>query len=176
MLSTLESKKQEVAQLKENFKNIKSAVITDYRGLNVTELTELRARLREAGVEYKVTKNTLLKIAAKEAGIEGLDEFFKGPTAVAYGLEDAVAPAQIISKFAKDHDNLEIKAGILDGEVIGLDEIKALADLPPREILLTQLAGVFQAPIVGLVNVLQGPIRKMGYALEEIRKVKEQQA
>ena len=91
-------------------------------------------------------------------------------------MEDAVAPAQVLAKFIKDYKKLEIKGGILEGKVIGLDEVKALADLPPREILLGQVASVFQAPIAGLVNVLQGPIRKLGYALEEVRKLKEQEA
>jgi large subunit ribosomal protein L10 len=175
-LGSLETKKQVVAEITKKFTDAKSVVITDYRGLNVAEVTELRSKLREAGVDYKVVKNTLLKIAAKEAGIEGAEEYFQGPTAVAFGLEDAVAPAQILSKFAKDHKNLEIKAGILEGNVIGLDQVKALADLPSREILLGQVASVFQAPIAGLVNVLQGPIRKLGYALEEVRKLKEAQA
>ena len=139
-------------------------------------MTELRSRLRAQGVEYRVIKNTLLKIAAKDAGIEGAEEYFQGPTAVAYGLEDAVAPAQVLSKFIKEYKKMEIKGGILEGKVIGFDEVKALADLPPREILLGQVASVFQAPIAGLVNVLQGPIRKLGYALEEVRKLKEQEA
>lgn len=175
-MGSLETKKQVVAEMKEKFVNAKSVVITDYRGLDVAEVTELRKRLREAGVEYKVVKNTLLKIAAQEAGIEGVDDFFKGPTAVAFGVEDAVTPAQVIYKFAKDHDDLEIKAGVLEGQLIGFDQVKALADLPSREVLLGQVASAFQAPIAGLVNVLQGPIRKLGYALEEVRKLKEAQA
>ncbi|SMB84290.1 LSU ribosomal protein L10P [Desulfonispora thiosulfatigenes DSM 11270] len=175
-MSNLNKKKQEVAILREKFEGAKSAVITDYCGLNVAEVTELRANLRNAGVEFKVVKNTLLTIAANEAGIEGTEEYFKGPTAIAYGVTDAVAPAQIISKFAKDHKNLEVKAGILEGKVISQAQVDALANLPSREVLLTQFAGLLQAPIVGLVNVLQGPIRKMGYALEEVRKAKELEA
>lgn len=175
-MGSLEIKKQVVAEVTEKFNDAKSVVITDYRGLTVAEVTELRNRLREAGVEYKVIKNTLLKIAAKDAGIEGADEYFQGPTAVAFGVNDAVAPAQVLAKFVKDYKKLEIKGGVLDGKAIGLDEVKALADLPPREVLLGQVASVFQAPIVGLVNVLQGPIRKLGYALEEVRKLKETEA
>jgi large subunit ribosomal protein L10 len=175
-LGNLETKKQVVAEVTEKFSNAKSVIITDYRGLTVAEVTELRSRLRAQGVEYRVIKNTLLKIAAKDAGIEGAEEYFQGPTAVAYGLEDAVAPAQVLSKFIKEYKKMEIKGGILEGKVIGFDEVKALADLPPREILLGQVASVFQAPIAGLVNVLQGPIRKLGYALEEVRKLKEQEA
>lgn len=175
-MGNLETKKQVVAEVTEKFSNAKSVIITDYRGLTVAEVTELRSRLRAQGVEYRVIKNTLLKIAAKDAGIEGAEEYFQGPTAVAYGLEDAVAPAQVLSKFIKEYKKMEIKGGILEGKVIGFDEVNALADLPPREILLGQVASVFQAPIAGLVNVLQGPIRKLGYALEEVRKLKEQEA
>ncbi|MFZ5942519.1 MAG: 50S ribosomal protein L10 [Bacillota bacterium] len=175
-MGSLESKKQLVAEMTERFNGAKSVIITDYRGLNVAEVTELRSKLREAGVDYRVVKNTLLKIAANNAGISGTEEYFQGPTAVAFGLEDAVSPAQVLSKFAKDHKNLEIKGGILEGKMIGVNQVKALADLPSREVLLGQVASAFQAPIVGLVNVLQGPIRKLGYALEEVRKLKEAEA
>lgn len=175
-MGSLETKKQVVAEVTDKLSGAKSVIITDYRGLTVGEVTELRSRLRAQGVEFKVIKNTLLKIAAKDAGVEGVDEYFQGPTAVAFGVEDAVAPAQVLSKFVKDYKKLEIKGGILEGKAIGFEEVKALADLPPREILLGQVASVFQAPIAGLVNVLQGPIRKLGYALEEVRKLKEQEA
>lgn len=175
-MGSLETKKQVVAEMVEKFNDSKSVIVTDYRGLNVTEVTELRKKLREAGVDYRVVKNTLLKIAAKEAGIDGTEDYFQGPTAVAFGLSDAVSPAQVLAKFAKDHKNLEIKGGILEGQLIGFEEVKALAELPPREVLLAKVASCFQAPIAGLVNVLQGPIRKLGYALEEVRKVKEAEA
>lgn len=175
-MSNLNKKKEEVAILKEKFESAKSAVITDYCGLNVAEVTELRAKLREAGIEYKVIKNTLLTLAANEAGIKDAEEVFKGPTAIAYGVDDQVAPAKIIAEFAKDHKKLEVKAGILEGRIISSAQVDALANLPSREVLLTQLAGLFQGPMTGLVNVLQGPIRKMGYALEEVRKAKELEA
>lgn len=175
-MGSLETKKQIVAEMVEKFNGSKSVIVTDYRGLNVAEVTELRKQLREAGVDYRVVKNTLLKIAAKEAGIEGTEEYFQGPTAVAFGLSDAVSPAQVLSKFAKEHKNLEIKGGILEGQLINMDGVKALADLPPREVLLAKVASCFQAPMAGLVNVLQGPIRKLGYALEEVRKLKEAEA
>lgn len=176
ILSNLNKKKEEVALLKEKFESAQSAVITDYCGLNVAEMTKLRAKLREAGVEYKVVKNTLLILAADEVGIEGVESVFKGPTAIAYGIEDQVAPAKILSEFAKEYKKLEVKAGILDGKIISKEQVDDLANLPSREVLLTQVAGLLQGPLVGLANVLQGPIRKMGYALEEIRKVKELEA
>jgi large subunit ribosomal protein L10 len=138
-MGSLETKKQIVAEMVEKFNGSKSVIVTDYRGLNVAEVTELRKQLREAGVDYRVVKNTLLKIA-------------------------------------KEHKNLEIKGGILEGQLINMDGVKALADLPPREVLLAKVASCFQAPMAGLVNVLQGPIRKLGYALEEVRKLKEAEA
>ena len=123
-----------------------------------------------------VAKNTFIRIAAKEAGIEGLDAYLEHNTAVAFSAEDPVAPAKILNDFSKDHKALEIKAGILDGKVIALDEVKALAELPSREELLAKLVGSMQAPISGLVNVLQGTIRNFVYTLEAVRQKKEQES
>lgn len=162
-----------VAELTEKIGSAQSVIITDYRGLNVGAVTELRRRLREAGVEYKVSKNTLTRMAAKNAGIEGLDEILTGPTAIAFGVSDAVAPAKILTEFAKEQKALEIKAGVLEGKVIGVQEIKNLADLPSREQLLAMVAGAFQAPIAGLVNVLQGPLRKFVYAVDAVKRQQE---
>lgn len=175
-MGSLENKKVVVSEISEKMKEAKSFIVTDYRGLNVAQVTTLRAELRNAGVEYKVLKNTLMTIAANDLGLEGIQDYFNGPTAVAFGIEDAVAPAQVLAKFAKQYEALEIKAGILEGKLISVDEIKALADLPSREVLLAKLANVMQSPISGMVNVLQGPIRKLGYALAEIQKVKELEA
>ena len=175
-MGSLENKKEVVSEITEKMKNSKSFIVTDYRGLNVAQVTKLRAELRNAGIEYRVLKNTLMTIAADDIGLEGIQDYFKGPTAVAFGVEDAVAPAQILAKFAKQYEALEIKAGILEGKFINAEEIKALADLPSREVLLAKLANVLQSPIAGLANVLQGPIRKFGYALVEVQKLKEQEA
>ena len=122
-----------VAELKDLLSSSKGAVLVDYCGLTVAEDTELRSKMREAGVKYMVAKNTFIRIAAKEAGIEGLDAYLEHNTAVAFSAEDPVAPAKILNDFSKDHKALEIKAGILDGKVIALDEVKALAELPSRE-------------------------------------------
>ena len=174
IMASLENKKVLVSEITEKMKDAKSFIVTDYRGLNVAQVTKLRSELRNAGIEYRVLKNTLMTIAADDAGLEGIQDYFKGPTAVAFGYDDAVAPAQILSKFAKEFDALEIKAGVLEGKAIGYDEIKALAELPSREVLLAKLANVMQSPIAGMANVLQGPIRKLGYALVEIEKQKAQ--
>ncbi|HWJ03077.1 MAG TPA: 50S ribosomal protein L10 [Verrucomicrobiae bacterium] len=173
-MANVEVKSQVVAEVKEKFSQAKGVVLTDYRGLTVAQVTKLRSQLREAGVEYKVIKNTLVKRAAHEIGVTGLDAYLEGPTAVAFGV-DPVAPAKVLTEFAKANKDLEIKAGMVEGKVIGLDGIKALAELPSREVLLAQVLGALQSPLVGMANVLQGPIRKLGYALEEVRKLKEAQ-
>ncbi len=165
-----------VAELKDLLTSSKGVVLVDYCGLTVAEDTELRSKMREAGVKYMVAKNTFIRIAAKEAGIEGLDAYLEHNTAVAFSAEDPVAPAKILNDFSKDHKALEIKAGILDGKVIGLDEVKAVAELPSREELLAKLVGSMQAPISGLVNVLQGTIRNFVYTLEAVRQKKEQES
>ena len=165
-----------VAELKDLLTSSKGVVLVDYCGLTVAENTELRSKMREAGVKYMVAKNTFIRIAAQEAGIEGLDAYLEHNTAVAFSAEDPVAPAKILNDFSKDHKALEIKAGILDGKVIGLDEVKAVAELPSREELLAKLVGSMQAPISGLVNVLQGTIRNFVYTLEAVRQKKEQES
>ena len=147
MSSAIELKKQIVAEIAEKFRASKSTVIVDYRGLNVAEITELRKRLREAGVEFKVYKNTLTRRALAEVGLEGLNDVFTGPNAIAFSNEDVVAPAKILSEFAKDHEALEIKAGVIEGNIATIEEINALAKLPSREGLLSMLLSVLQAPI-----------------------------
>lgn len=171
-MPNIDAKKVVVEEIKGKLQNAKGVVLADYRGLNVAEVTKLRTKLREAGVEYRVLKNTMTRIAAHDLGINGLDPFLEGPTAIAFGT-DPVAPAKVISDFAKTNKNLEIKAGLLEGKVIDFEGVKALADLPPREVLLTQVVTGMQAPLVGMVNVLQGPLRKAVYALDAIRKQKE---
>lgn len=168
-------KQAEVARLKEELSSAKGVVFADYRGITVAQDTVLRKKMREAGVQYRVVKNTMTRIAAKEAGIEGLDQYLEGLTVMAYSLEDAVAPAKLVSEFIKDSKSktYQIKAGIVDGKVINEAGVKALADLPPREVLLAKMLGSMQAPITGLVNVLQGNIRNLVYALEAVRQQKE---
>jgi large subunit ribosomal protein L10 len=169
-------KEQQVQDIKSKFDNSNAAILTDYRGLNVAEATELRKQLREADIEYKVLKNTLTKIAIKDSELDDLNDFLEGPTAVAFSESDPVAPAKILSQFAKEHNNLEIKAGVLEGKVVNIEQVKVLADLPSREELLAQVLRAMQGPVSGLVNVLQGNIRNLVYALEAVRKEKEAQA
>ena len=164
-MATREDKKQMVSELTEQFREAKSVVVVDYRGISVALDTKLRKELRENGVKYLVAKNTLLSIAAKEAGFEGITPAFKGVTAVAFCKEDAIAPARVIGKFSKDNKVLEIKGGILEGEVIDTDKVVALSELPSKEVLLAKVASCFQAPI-----------QQLCYVFEEIRKKKEEEA
>lgn len=143
----LEEKQQIVQDVKESFKDSACTVIADYRGLNVSQVTELRKQLREAGVEFHVIKNTLLRRATAEVDLEGLNEHLTGPTAIAFSKEDAVAPAKILQEFAKKNEHLKIKVGVLEGEIVSSDQIKELADLPSREGLLSMLLSVLQAPV-----------------------------
>lgn len=174
-MPNFDEKQKVVDDIKQKFQGSTGVVLADYRGLTVSQVTNLRVELRQAGVEYRVLKNTMVRRAADEVGIQGLEQYLEGPTAVAFSA-DPVAPAKILSEFSKKNKNLTIKAGVLEGKVIGPEKIKDLANLPSREVLLSQVLAGIQGPLQGMVNVLQGPIRKMGYALEEVRKLKESQA
>ncbi len=169
-----EEKQLVVQELAERLRASKGAVLTDYRGLSVAKVTDLRNKLRDADVEYRVIKNTLLKRAADQAGIEGLDTYLEGPTAMAFSA-DPVAPAKVLADWIKANKMLEIKGGIVEGRVIDSGGVTHLAELPPREVLLAMVVGTLQAPITGLVNVLHGPLRKLVYAVDAIAKQQEAQ-
>lgn len=150
----LEAKKAQVAETVELLKSAQTGVLVDYRGLNVEEDTTLRTKLREANVKYFVIKNTLLRLAAKEVGLEALDEVLHGPTALAVSSEDAVAPAKVLSDFAKENEKLEIKSGFMDGAVMSLDEIKTLAATPNMDTLIAKMMGSLNSPISSLARLL----------------------
>lgn len=153
----LEAKKAQVAETVEILKAAQTGVLVDYRGLNVEEDTELRRKLREANVKYFVIKNTLLRLAAKEVGLDALDaldEALHGPTAIAVSSEDAVAPAKVIADFAKENDKLEIKTGFMDGAVISLDEVNKLAATPNMDTLIAKMMGSLNSPISSLARLL----------------------
>jgi len=153
----------------------KSAVVilTDYKGLDVEAMTELRAKLREAQVEYQVIKNTMLRLASEGTGAEAIKDSFVGPSAIAMSYEDPVAPAKILTAFAKDHDKLEIKIGVLDGRVLDVSAIKALADLPSREQLLATVLSAMNAVPTALVTALNDVPRRMVNVLQAIKDQKE---
>mgnify|MGYP004442178141 FL=1 len=162
-----------IAEIKELISNSKATILVDFCGLTVAQDTKFRVEMRKAGIKYIVVKNTLLRIAAQEAGVEGLEPSLEKNTAIAVAPEDPVAVAKIICDFAKTNKELKVKAGILDGRVISADEVKALAALPPKEVLVAKLLGSMNSPISGFVGVLQGTIRKVVYALDAVRKAKE---
>lgn len=153
--AVLEAKKQQVAAISETIKGALSGVIVDYTGTTVADDTKLRKELREAGVVYQVIKNTLLKLALDNVGMSGLDDVLNGTTALATSAEDYAAAARILDKFASTHKNFKLKGGFVDGEVISLDKVGALAKLPSREMLLTQVACVFQAPMAAFARAIK---------------------
>ena len=147
MSNAIEMKKAVVAEIKEKMVAAKSIVLIDYRGLTVAEVTELRSQCRKAGVEYAVLKNTMVNLAAKEAGIEGLEGFLKGPTAVAFGMEDAVAPAKVLTEFIKKTKKTEVKCGLLDGQILDAAGVEALAAIPSREVLIAKIMGSMMSAV-----------------------------
>lgn len=153
MSKVIEVKKQIVDEITDKLKASKSTIVVDYRGLKVSEVTELRKQLREAGIDFKVYKNSMTRRAAEAAELAELNGALTGPNAIAFSNEDVVAPAKILNDFAKKYEALEIKAGVIEGNIATVEEIKALADLPSREGLLSMLLSVLQAPIRNLALV-----------------------
>ena len=164
MSKVIETKQQVVTEIADKLRASKSTIVVDYRGLTVSEATELRKQLREAGVEFKVYKNSLTRRAAESAEMAELNEFLTGPNAIAFSNEDVVAPAKVLNDFAKDREALEIKAGVIEGKLVTLDEVKAIATLPSREGLLSML-----------LSVLQAPIRNLALATKAVADQKEEQ-
>lgn len=147
-------KEAKVAEIKEKLEKSQAVILASYQGLTVEEDTMLRKNLREAGVEYRVYKNTLVKLAADELGMTGLDEYLEGPVSIAFGYEDVTAPARILNDFAKDHKKLELKAGIVDGEMFDKEKIVQLASIPSKEVLIAKLLGSIKAPLSNLAYLL----------------------
>ena len=169
--SVLEQKKDFVDQLAEKIKSASAGVLVDYEGINVADDTKLRRELRAAGVEYKVIKNTLLNFACAKIGFDSINlgTQLKGTTALAVSPDDPVAAARILNDYAKkSNGKFTIKAGFVDGRVISDSEVGALAELPPREQLIARVLGGLNAPISGLVNVLNGNIRGLVVALNAV--------
>ncbi len=155
MSSNLENKKLVVAEIKGKLEKAQSAVIVDYRGLNVEEATELRKNFREAGVEYKVYKNNLVKLAIKDTQFENLAQDLTGPNAIAFGYEDPVTPAKIAKDFAKDHKNLELKSGVVEGEYCDNAKITEIATLPSRDVLVGKFLGSIRSPLSNFAYLLK---------------------
>ena len=163
----LEQKKAAVAALAEQLKASCIGVVVDYKGINVADDTALRKELREAGVEYTVTKNTMIELAIKDTELAGLSDCLAGTTALATSTDDYVAAARILAKFANTHKDFTIKSGFLDNEVISLEKIDSLAKLPSREILLATVCNAFNAPISAFARAVQAIVDKSGEATAE---------
>ena len=174
--AVLEKKKQMVADLSERIKNSCAGVVVDYKGINVEDDTKLRRELREAGVEYTVVKNSILGRAAQDAGLEGIDSVLEGTTAIATSADDYVASARILQKFADSHDNFSLKSGYLDGEIISMEKLIALAKLPSREVLLATVCSVFNAPIAAFARAVQAIVDKGGVEACEPAEEKAEEA
>jgi len=160
MSNSIELKKQVVEEIKEKFSKAQSAVIVDYRGLKVEEVTELRRKMREAGVDYKVYKNTLTRRAAEETGFEALLGDLVGPNGIAFGYDDPIVPAKVLDEFAKTHKKLELKAGLVEGQYCDVDAIKAIAQIPGREVLIAKFLGSIKSPLSNFAYLLQAVIDK----------------
>ena len=151
----LAAKQAQVDEIAKQLTGAKSVIVVDYLGLTVEQATEMRAELREQGATMQVIKNTILRRAAEQAGVEGLEEYFVGPTAIAYSETDPVGPAKVAAKFAKDVDAVEIKGGIIEGKAATLEQIQELATLPDRDGLLSMLVSVLQAPVRDFAMVVK---------------------
>jgi len=163
-----------VAEFKERLENSRIAIATQYVGINVEKVTELRKRLREANCEYMVYKNNLTKRALDELELSDAAQYMEGPTAWAFS-EDAVAPAKVLKEFAEDVEFIKVRGGVLVGDVVTEEQVKALADLPPREVLLAQLVGTIAAPMRNMLGVLQAVPRNLVNVIDQIQKKKEEE-
>jgi large subunit ribosomal protein L10 len=169
-------KAEKVGELHTKFVVAKGAILSDFRGLNVQQMAELRSRLRDAAVELEVVKNTLARRAAEDTDFIKLTDYFVGPTSVASTVVDVVAMAKVLTEYAKTEPKLEVRVGLIDGKVISSQDVVALAALPPREVLLARMLAGMQGPVAGLVGVLQGVLRQLLYALHAIKEAKGGQA
>lgn len=173
--ANLKKKEAFVGDIHERFKSVRAAVVSHYAGTSVGEITSLRKNLREKGIEFKVLKNTLAKIAIKDTDMEILSDHFTGPTAVAYTDEHPVDLAKALNQFSKENENFQIQAGVLRGQLLEKAQVVELANIPSREVLLGRLVGSLQNPISGFVCATSGILRKSVYALDAVRREKEQQ-
>jgi large subunit ribosomal protein L10 len=157
-----EQKAEQVEVLTEKLRKAKVALLTDYRGLTVTQLQDLRGRLRTGDVEYRVVKNTLARRAAEAAGVPGLQSELEGPVAIAFGYDDLSLPSRLINEFVRaTRLKLDVKGGLVEGRVFSPDQVKQLADLPSRETLIAQLMGTLQSPVSQLVGIMQTPVQQL---------------
>ena len=171
------AKQNTVAELRDRLGRAKSAVLAEFVSLSVQEMTTLRRRVIESGGEVKVVKNTLLGLAVREAGVDGLDGALTGPTVVVFAYEDPVGAVKAVSQFGQEHrEQWRVKAGLLEGRALTAGEVEALARVPSREVLLGQLAGLFAMPATRLARVVAEPIAQVGRALAAVEKARAGEA
>jgi large subunit ribosomal protein L10 len=166
-------KEQIVGELRGELEGIKTVILTDYRGLNVAEMTLLRGQLRQASVEYRVVKNALIKLALQNTALQPLIDQIRGPTALAFSRDDPLSPAKVLEEFSKKQPHLEIKGGIVEGRVVDQNSVERLAQIPGREVLLGRLVSVLAAGPSHLVIVLSANLQKLLQVLNAIRMQKE---
>ena len=163
-------KERIVKELEDKFTNSASSVFTEFRGLNVQSMEDLRKRSREAKVEFLVIKNTLAKRAFEALNLKDVNKFFTGPTGVAFGWDDPIIPIKVLNEFAKSNPQLVLKGGVIEGTIVSEDKLKSLATLPSKEILLSQFLMSIQSPLNGLMNTLSGPMRGLLNCLKAIEQ------
>ncbi|RMF93520.1 MAG: 50S ribosomal protein L10 [Candidatus Schekmanbacteria bacterium] len=168
-----EEKEKVVSELKQKFEESQLGIFADYRGLNVKQMTELRKKLKEAGSEMKVVKNTLARLASKGTKFEKLEDYLEGPIGFTFCYDDPVAPAKVLVDFSDENPSLELKGGIWDDKVISIEEIKQLSKVPPREVLLSRMLSSMKAPVSRTVNVLGGVLIKFMNVLKAIEENKK---
>jgi len=167
------AKAEKVTAMHTKFVDAKAAILADYSGLNVQQMAELRSQLREAMVELQVVKNTLARRAVEDTGFVPLAEYFVGPISVAFSQHDAAAMAKALTEYAKKEPKLSVRVGFVEGQILSPEQITALAELPPREVLLGRMLASMQSPMVGFVGVLQGVLRQLVYVLQAVKDAKE---
>ncbi|MBT8359296.1 MAG: 50S ribosomal protein L10 [Deltaproteobacteria bacterium] len=169
----IDEKKRIVEDLHEKFSNSKVVILTDYKGLDVDSINDLRRKLRELQIQYQVVKNSLLIRASKDTDVELIKDSFKGPSAVALGFDDPVSPAKVLTDFASENEMLEIKVGVMNGKLLDISSIKALSSLPTREVLLGQLLSVMNGVPTGFVRALVDLQRRFLNVMMAIKEQKE---
>jgi len=172
-MATKAFKNEKVEEIKESMAKAKVAIVTDFRGFSVADITTLRRQLQKEGSDYTIVKNTLAKIAIKDTPYELLTELLQGPSGLALGFNDQVAPAKVLTQFIKKAKKGEIRGAVLDGVVLFSKDVQKLSELPSKEELYAKMLGSISSPAQGLVNTLNGVARALVIAMEEVRKQKE---
>lgn len=170
-----EEKIAAVQELHEKFEKAGAVVLTDFTGLNVAQLSEIRRNIRKSGAEYKVIKNTLARRAAEGTGVKQVEQYFEGPTGVVISYEDIVAPFKVISDYVRKYETFKVRIGVLEGTVVEPEKVKEIANLPPREILISKAIGGIKGPLYGLACTLQALLTGLAVALKQVAEKKEKE-